>query len=142
MISLEKLDDGDVNKYHQLRRIQSLLYEFDRLQISAMEYAYLKLISIFNPSHNHGKISDRFLFIYSKLNLECIQSYDQIDAYRILTYKEFHDYLNDRSLSTFNDEFRLGRLILKLSSLAEFDTSIIEEIFFVGLIGIFLFFYS
>ena len=83
-----------------------------------MEYAYLKLISIFNPTK------------------ESVQLYEQIDAYRILTYKEFHDYLNDRLLSTSYDEFRLGRLILKLTTLADLDTSIIEEIFFVGLIGI------
>jgi hypothetical protein len=54
-IDLEKFDHSDSNKYHQLQCIQSLLYEFDRLQVSAMEYAYLKLISIFNPSNNHGK---------------------------------------------------------------------------------------
>jgi hypothetical protein len=69
------------------------------------------------------------------IHLECIRSSDQIDAYRMLTYKEFQDYLNDRLSSTYNDEFRFGRLLFKLSSLAEFDTSIIEEIFFVGLIG-------
>ena len=53
----------------------------------------------------------------------------------MLTYKEFQDYSNDRSSSTLNDEFRLGRLLFKLLSLAELDTNIIEEIFFVGLIG-------
>lgn len=54
----------------------------------------------------------------------------------MLSYKELHDYLNDRVMSSCFDEFRLGRILLKLSSLSEFDTSIIEEIFFVGLIGI------
>ncbi len=54
----EKLDNSDSNKYRQLRRIQSLLYEFDRLQVTSMEYAYLKLISIFKPSNNHGKNSN------------------------------------------------------------------------------------
>ena len=53
----------------------------------------------------------------------------------MLTYKELHEYLNDRLLSGCYDEFRLGRLLLKFSSLAEIDTNIIEEIFFVGLIG-------
>lgn len=53
----------------------------------------------------------------------------------MLTYKEFQEYLNDRFPSSSYDEFRLGRLLFKLSSLAEFDTNIIEEIFFVGLIG-------
>ncbi|CAF4096164.1 unnamed protein product [Rotaria sp. Silwood2] len=115
----KKLDNFESNKYHQLRRIQSLLYEFDRLQVTSMEYAYLKLILIFNPIHNN----------------EFSQFCDQIDAYRILIYKELRDYLNDRLLSTSSDELRLGRLLLKLSSLAEIDTNIIEEIFFVGLIG-------
>lgn len=45
------------SQHDQLRRIQSLLYEFDRLQITAMEYAYLKLISIFNPYHDQGRNS-------------------------------------------------------------------------------------
>lgn len=67
--------------------------------------------------------------------LDCIRSSDQIEAYRMLTYKEFHEYFNDRFLTASYDEFRLGRLLLKSVSLAEFDTNIIEEIFFVGLIG-------
>ncbi|CAF3387205.1 unnamed protein product [Rotaria socialis] len=115
----KKLDNYESNKYNQLRRIQSLLYEFDRLQVTSIEYAYLKLMLVFNPSQSN----------------EFSQSYDQIDAYRILIYKELRDCLNDRLLSTSYDELRLGRLLLKLSSLAEIDTSIIEEIFFVGLIG-------
>ena len=59
----------------------------------------------------------------------------------MLAYKEFRDYTNDRFLSsTSHDEYsgdseRLGRLLLKLPSLAEFQTNVIEEIFFVGLIG-------
>ena len=53
--SLEKLDNLNSNKYHQLRRIQALLYEFDRLQVTSMEYAYLKLISIFHINNNIGK---------------------------------------------------------------------------------------
>ncbi|CAF1452336.1 unnamed protein product, partial [Adineta ricciae] len=115
----KKADNFDSNKYHQIRRIQSLLYEFDRLQVTATEYAYLKLISIFNPNNS----------------VECMRVYDQIDAYRILSYKELQDYLNDRLVSTSFDECRIGRILLKLASLPEFDTNIIEEIFFVGLIG-------
>ncbi|UJR21521.1 hypothetical protein I4U23_024606 [Adineta vaga] len=115
----KKMDNLDANKYHQLRRIQSLLYEFDRLQVTPTEYAYLKLIAIFNPNND----------------IECIRVHDQIDAYRILTYKELHDYLHDHLVATSYDECRLGRILLKLSSLAEFNTNIIEEIFFVGLIG-------
>lgn len=69
-----------------------------------------------------------------------MSSYDQIDAYRTLTYKELHDHIHDRTISAPYDEYvgdseRLGRLLLKLPSLAELDTGIIEEIFFVGLIG-------
>ncbi|CAF1640892.1 unnamed protein product, partial [Adineta ricciae] len=120
----KKLVNNESNKWLELRRIQSLLYEFDRLHMTDIEYAYLKLIVVLNPSNS----------------TECISSYDQIDAYRMLTYKELHDYINDRNLSTSYEDYssdseRLGRLLLKLPSLAELDTSIIEEIFFVGLIG-------
>ncbi|CAF0901894.1 unnamed protein product [Adineta steineri] len=120
----KKLVNNESNKWLDLRRIQALLYEFDRLHVTDVEFAYLKLISVFNPSNN----------------TECIASYDQIDAYRILTYKELNDHINDRIISTSYEEYsgdseRLGRLLLKLPSLAELDTNIIEEIFFVGLIG-------
>jgi hypothetical protein len=48
--------------------------------------------------------------------------------------------VNDRIISTSYEEYcsdneRLGRLLLKLPLLAELDTNIVEEIFFVGLIG-------
>lgn len=108
-------DNIETNKSQLIRRIQTLFYEFDRLQVTSMEYAYLKLISIFNLKNNP----------------ECIRLYDQIDAYRMLAYKEFQEHLSSSS----HDEYRLGRLLLKLSTLAEIDTNIIEEIFFVGLIG-------
>jgi hypothetical protein len=55
VVSLEKLVNNESNKWLELRRIQSLLYEFDRLHITDIEYAYLKLISVFNPSNNTGK---------------------------------------------------------------------------------------
>jgi len=55
IVSLEKLVNNESNKWLELRRIQSLLYEFDRLHITDIEYAYLKLISVFNPSNNTGK---------------------------------------------------------------------------------------
>jgi hypothetical protein len=81
------------------------------------------------------------------LKLECIQTYDQIDAYRTLAYKELRDYISDRLVSTSYDEYcgdseRLGRLLLRLPSLSELDTSIIEELFFVGLIGRMIFIFS
>lgn len=73
-------------------------------------------------------------------HLECLRWYEQIDAYRILTYKELRDHITDRLVSSSYDDYqgdgeRLGRLLFKLPSLAAFDTNIIEELFFVGLIG-------
>jgi hypothetical protein len=74
--------------------------------------------------------------------IECLQSYDQIDAYRMLTYREFREYAHEQLLTStsfdeqrMGDSERLGRLLLKLSSFNELETNIIEEIFFVGLIG-------
>ncbi len=70
--------------------------------------------------------------------------YDQIDAYRTLAYKELRDHIDERIISTSYEEYcgdseRLGRLLLRLPSIAEFDTNVIEEIFFVGLIGMIFF---
>jgi len=143
------LDNNELNKWLELRRIQSILYEFERLHITDIEYAYLKLILVFNPSNNTGK-EILFFFnlkkIFFCIKLECISSYDQIDAYRILTYKELRDHINEQIISPNYEDYsgdseRLGRLLLKLPLLSELDTSIVEEIFFVGLIGRILFFF-
>jgi hypothetical protein len=50
------------------------------------------------------------------------------------------EHINDRFVATsadkrLHDSERLGRLLLKLPLLAELDKRVIEEIFFVGLIG-------
>ena len=63
----------------------------------------------------------------------------------MLAYKELRDYINDQiNLSSYEeycgDSERLGRLLFKLSLLAEIDTNSIEELFFVGLIGTFVIF--
>lgn len=52
---LIELDHGEMEKSRHLQRIQSLLHEFDRLQLTPVEYAYLKLIVIFNPPTSDGK---------------------------------------------------------------------------------------
>lgn len=52
---VEKLDQNELNKWIELRRIQTILYEFDRLRLTDIEYAYLKLITVFNPSNQTGK---------------------------------------------------------------------------------------
>ena len=60
----------------------------------------------------------------------------------MLAYKELNEYMNDRMMSTSHEKYtedseRLGRLLLQLPFLAELDTDVVEEIFFVGLIGTF-----
>ena len=60
----------------------------------------------------------------------------------MLAYKELNEYMNDRMVSTSQEKYtedseRLGRLLLQLPFLAELDTDVVEEIFFVGLIGTF-----
>ena len=74
--------------------------------------------------------------------LEGISACDQVEAYRMLAYKELNEYMNDRMVSTSHEKYtedseRLGRLLLQLPFLAELDTDVVEEIFFVGLIGTF-----
>jgi len=66
---LEKLENNELNKWIELRRIQSFLYEFDRLRITDIEYAYLKLISVFNPSNNNGKEIFFFKNFFGKIFL-------------------------------------------------------------------------
>lgn len=126
----------------ELRRIQTILYEFDRLRLTDTEYAYLKLITVFNPSNQTGKsmIVKNFHAKTFFSIVECLSSYDRIDAYRMLAYKELNDHINERLRSSIDEEYctdseRIGRILIKLPLLAELDTNIIEEIFFVGLIG-------
>jgi hypothetical protein len=72
--------------------------------------------------------------------LACAPSYNQIEAYRMLIYKELREHIYNqvvsKSMETCDiDSERLGRILLRLPLLAELNTSIVEEIFFVGLIG-------
>ena len=143
--SLEKFDERESNKSCELRRIQSLLYAFDRLRLTSVEYAYLKLISVLNPQHIIGRLIWVRWISYSPLMhrvLEGVSACDQVEAYRMLAYKELNEYMNDRMVSTSQEKYtedseRLGRLLLQLPFLAELDTDVVEEIFFVGLIGTF-----
>ena len=123
----------------ELRRIQTLFYEFDRLHLTDIEYAYLKLITVFNPSNQTGR-SNLCRINNPKSFVECLSSYDRIDAYRMLAYKELNDHIYGQRRSSVDEEYcvdseRIGRILIKLPLLAELDISIIEEIFFVGLIG-------
>ncbi|CAF1601766.1 unnamed protein product, partial [Didymodactylos carnosus] len=117
----------------QLSIIQLLLNEFERLQLTPSEYAYLKLIIMFNTD------CVNFLYSNSEHSQQQHQAYissiiqkEKIQAYQILTHKEFREYLNK---TCANDSERLGRLLLKLPTLKCLQISIIEEVFFVGLIG-------
>jgi hypothetical protein len=68
-------------------------------------------------------------------NLQFTLSKEKIHAFQILALKE----LKELTLMTnLNDPERLSRLFLCQMSMKKLNISIIEEIFFVGLIGKFL----
>lgn len=52
---LGKLENHESSKWRELRRIRALFNDFERLNLTSIEYAYLKLIAVFNPSQFTGK---------------------------------------------------------------------------------------
>ena len=69
-------------------------------------------------------------------NLQFTLSKEKIHAFQILALKELKELTLKTSL---NDPERISRLYLCLMSMKKLNISIIEEIFFVGLIGKFNF---
>ena len=66
------------------------------------------------------------------LNLQFLLNIEKLRAFQVLALKELKEITNKTNPS---DLERINRLYLCLCSLKKFNVSIIEELFFYGLIG-------
>lgn len=133
----------------QLFYLQTFISECEHLNITSIEYAYLKLISLFDfdslslnffilsqdSVHNNlVNSADTNQQQQQQQSLAAAQKIlchkDQIKAFRVLACKELRE-----KISQNNDVERLERLLLRISSLKKMSTPLMEELFFNDAIG-------
>lgn len=155
-----KINDRKSNLINeQIFYMQAFIKECDLLEITPIEYAYLKLISLFDSD----SLSFNF-FIQSKIQIANEQSLtlaqkllthkDQVQSFRMLACKELRDHVNRINLkkhlekSSESDESsssspvqvnsdceRVERLLIRIALLKKMNTTIMEELFFNDAIG-------
>ncbi|XP_025417738.1 nuclear receptor subfamily 2 group C member 1-A [Sipha flava] len=96
-----------------LNRIQDYVTEMENIDMNEVEYAYLKLISLFNTDNPIER--------------------QQLYKLQEKTVKELKQYL----VKECTVEHRVAILLLRLPTLRSFQPNIIEEIFFSSLLGSF-----
>lgn len=113
----------------------------ENIEVNEIEYAYLKLISLFNT----GKYRDYILFIWKEITLnKNIQKiflwYLDKPSERQQLYKiqeKSVDEFKNHLIKECNNEHRIAILLLRLPILQSLQPHIIEEIFFSSLLGSF-----
>ncbi|KAL3289717.1 hypothetical protein HHI36_023117 [Cryptolaemus montrouzieri] len=111
-------DKMSANKVKQVTdhivKLRDYVSTMNRLHVDEHEYAYLKAISLFSP--------DQPELLLRK----------QIEKLQEKAFQSLKDYVHN---SFPDDNDRFPRLLLRLPPLRGLDPSILEELFFAGLIG-------
>jgi hypothetical protein len=119
----------------QLFRLQNLLNDCETLQVTSTEFAYLKIITVLNADCLHFKLYMNQLNNSNSNSESCMNTeltIEMIRAFQMLAFKELRETTEHTHQHDPERASRLCRCMLKLK---EFDTKLIEELFFSGLIG-------
>ncbi|XP_077981452.1 orphan steroid hormone receptor 2-like isoform X2 [Glandiceps talaboti] len=95
-------------------KLQEFVNSVTKLQIDSTEFAYMKAIVLFSTDHP-GLMNSR-----------------QIEKFQEKAVQELQEYVT-RTYPTSTDRF--GKILLRLPALRLLNPSIMEELFFAGLIG-------
>nr|ASL70497.1 nuclear receptor [Brachionus rotundiformis] len=148
----------------QLFYLQTFINDCERLKLNQVEYAYLKLISLFDTdsislnyyfqSQNQYDMNNNLSKPFSKAQ-KTLTFKEQVKSFRSLACKQLREYINknnsktesddnmekadsegkDKKTETLFDTERAERLLLKIASLKRMNTVIMEEVFFNDAIG-------
>nr|ASL70608.1 nuclear receptor [Brachionus koreanus] len=148
----------------QLFYLQTFINDCERLKLNQVEYAYLKLISLFDTDSISLNYYDQSQNQYDMNNnpskgfikaQKTLTFKDQVKSFRSLACKQLKEYINktnakietndkvekadseekERNSETLVDTERAERLLLKIASLKRMNTVIMEEVFFNDAIG-------
>ncbi|XP_074644642.1 orphan steroid hormone receptor 2-like [Tubulanus polymorphus] len=97
-----------------IMRIQELSNVYQRLKVDYSEYAYLKCLVLFSPDHNN------------------VCHTRQIEHFQDRTHTELQEYIQKNSPDLPK---KFAKLLLRLTTLRRISPSVMEEVFFAGLIG-------
>ncbi|XP_037030916.1 orphan steroid hormone receptor 2 isoform X1 [Bradysia coprophila] len=116
VISQEKVPPSGVKKIvEHVWKLQEFVSEMSRLEPDDCEYAYLKLISLFNPDNVGVQPNQR----------------PKIEKVQELAV---HFLKNATNQSSSHHDSRVSRLLLKISMLRTLDPVVIEDLFFTNLL--------
>lgn len=107
-------------------KLQEFVHDINRFELDDCEFAYLKLISIFNADQIGIESSQR-------PKIERIQEIVLIHMKNYIRQKTSNNRDNGSSCISIGD--RMSKLLLKLLALRALDPEIIEDLFFTNLIG-------
>lgn len=110
----------------------------ENIDVNEVEYAYLKLISLFNSGkcwckNNLFQKWAVFIMFYEYLIIDNPSERQQLYKLQEKAIKEMKQYL----IKECNDDHRVAVLLLRLPTLRSLQPSVIEEIFFSSLLGSF-----
>ncbi|CAF0876403.1 unnamed protein product [Brachionus calyciflorus] len=148
----------------QLFYLQNFINECERLKLNQTEFAYLKLISLFDTdsislnyyiqSQNQLDVNNNPTKAFLKAQ-KTLTFKDQVKSFRSLACKQLRECINrtnnklesteaneknenddkEKKSETIFDSERVERLLLKIASLKKMNTVIMEEVFFNDAIG-------
>ncbi|XP_068132898.1 nuclear receptor subfamily 2 group C member 1 [Hyperolius riggenbachi] len=95
-------------------KLQEFCNSMVKLNLDGYEYAYLKAVVLFSPDHPG------------------LDNVSHIEKLQEKAYMEFQDYV---TRAYPDDTYRLSRLLLRLPALRLMSATVMEELFFAGLIG-------
>ncbi|XP_022236014.1 nuclear receptor subfamily 2 group C member 1-like isoform X3 [Limulus polyphemus] len=108
-----------------ISKLQIIVNSLSHLQLDDHEYAYLKAIVLFSPekdSHTLNSSTDNLSHPKAR----------QVEKFQERAYQEMHTYI-DQTFTKNSDRF--PKLLLRLPVLRSIQATIVEELFFSGLIG-------
>ncbi|CAH1121207.1 unnamed protein product [Ceutorhynchus assimilis] len=114
-IAQDKMSASKVNQVtDHIVKLQNFVTSMNKLQVDEEEYAYLKAITLFSTDQIDGLL---------KTPVEKLQE---------KSFQALQSYVTSNSLG---DRDRFARLLLRLPPLRALEPTLLEELFFAGLIG-------
>ncbi|XP_075159551.1 hormone-receptor-like in 78 isoform X2 [Haematobia irritans] len=122
LADVEKIDPLKIKKLSEhIARLNSFIQNIQSLECSDMEYAFLRLVCLFN-AHCFNRRKDN-----------CFRTYVQrVQQYSLSSLRKL---IMSQDLSAYESDERFNSIILNLMPLSALESDCVEELFFSNLVG-------
>ncbi|XP_001631058.2 orphan steroid hormone receptor 2 isoform X2 [Nematostella vectensis] len=108
---------GQKNTFEKIIAIKDVMFSFEKLNLDATEFAYLKAVVLFNSSDPYT----------------CVQDQKQVDKLQEQSHCGLKSYIDSKY--PIGNSGRFAKILLRLPSLHLIDRFDVEELFFAPLLG-------